>query len=270
MTVKGFEKTDFRDIEAFDERTAVIMGVSEPAFILRTTDGGENWNPVFTDFSRGVFLDAMTFITDKNGYVVGDPLQNSFYLLQTRNRGKKWSRVSPDKLPVLAHGEAFFAASGTNITPVGNRNFCFVTGGSLSRMYLDGRFVALPFKTGPSSGAFSVSCRRNKNGPGLIVVTGGDYAIDSIPSATCFFSDDGGKTWEKPVSGPFGFRSCVTTVSRSTWVACGTNGVDLSADGAKNWKALSRDSYHVCMKAKKGKMVFLAGANGRIGKLPLE
>ncbi len=36
MTVKGFEKTDFRDIEAFDEKTAVIMGISEPAHILKT------------------------------------------------------------------------------------------------------------------------------------------------------------------------------------------------------------------------------------------
>src|SRR5215831_7049225 len=36
--VKGFEKTDFRDIEAFDGVTAVIMGVGEPAYILRTID----------------------------------------------------------------------------------------------------------------------------------------------------------------------------------------------------------------------------------------
>ena len=33
--VKGFEKTDFRDIEAFDGTKAVIMGVGEPAYILR-------------------------------------------------------------------------------------------------------------------------------------------------------------------------------------------------------------------------------------------
>ena len=32
-TIKGFEKTDFRDIEAFDESAAVIMSVAEPAYI---------------------------------------------------------------------------------------------------------------------------------------------------------------------------------------------------------------------------------------------
>src|SRR5450432_3186532 len=41
VIVKGFEKTDFRDIEAFDASTAIIMGIADPAYILKTTDGGE-------------------------------------------------------------------------------------------------------------------------------------------------------------------------------------------------------------------------------------
>ena len=47
MTVKGFEKTDFRDIEAFDNMTAIIMGIDVPAYILKTVDGGETWKVVF-------------------------------------------------------------------------------------------------------------------------------------------------------------------------------------------------------------------------------
>src|SRR5215510_12725926 len=43
FTVKGFEKQEFRDIEAFDGATAVIMAVGEPAYILKTNDGGESW-----------------------------------------------------------------------------------------------------------------------------------------------------------------------------------------------------------------------------------
>src|SRR5688572_26974251 len=43
ITVKGFEKTEFRDIEAFDEKTAIIMGITEPAVILKTTDRGDSW-----------------------------------------------------------------------------------------------------------------------------------------------------------------------------------------------------------------------------------
>src|ERR1041385_1730348 len=46
--VKGFEKTDFRDIEAFNAQTAIIMGIAEPAMILKTIDGGASWKVVFT------------------------------------------------------------------------------------------------------------------------------------------------------------------------------------------------------------------------------
>src|SRR5215470_13404479 len=47
FTVKGFEKKEFRDIEGFDGATAVIMAVGEPAYILKTSDGGESWRVVY-------------------------------------------------------------------------------------------------------------------------------------------------------------------------------------------------------------------------------
>src|SRR6478735_3403153 len=36
ITVPGMEKRDFRDIEAFNEHSAVIIAVAEPAVILKT------------------------------------------------------------------------------------------------------------------------------------------------------------------------------------------------------------------------------------------
>jgi len=38
LTVTGYERRDFRDIEAFDANTAIIMGISEPAIILKTKE----------------------------------------------------------------------------------------------------------------------------------------------------------------------------------------------------------------------------------------
>ncbi len=46
MTVNGFEKTDFRDIEAFNANTALIIGIGEPAYVLKTNDGGDSWRVV--------------------------------------------------------------------------------------------------------------------------------------------------------------------------------------------------------------------------------
>ncbi|MEO6820759.1 MAG: oxidoreductase, partial [Ginsengibacter sp.] len=72
IKVKGFEQNDFRDIEAFDANTAVIMAVAEPAYILRTENGGKEWKTVYQNTTKGMFLDAMDF-RGKNGVVVGDP-----------------------------------------------------------------------------------------------------------------------------------------------------------------------------------------------------
>src|SRR6476619_3421141 len=53
-TVKGFEKADFRDIEAFDASTAIIMavGADDPAYLLKTVDGGETWKVVYENRTK--------------------------------------------------------------------------------------------------------------------------------------------------------------------------------------------------------------------------
>src|SRR6185295_7821260 len=55
--VKGFEKREFRDIEAFDATTALIIAVDEPGYILKTNDGGESWKVVYENKTKGMFLD---------------------------------------------------------------------------------------------------------------------------------------------------------------------------------------------------------------------
>ena len=58
MHVRDFEKADFRDIEAFDQLIAVVMGIGEPAYILRTIDGGENWKVVLSNNTKGCPVDS--------------------------------------------------------------------------------------------------------------------------------------------------------------------------------------------------------------------
>src|SRR6478752_6544817 len=57
INVKGYEKRDFRDIEAWDANTAIIMAIAEPAVILKTTDAGRNWKLTYENKSTGMFLD---------------------------------------------------------------------------------------------------------------------------------------------------------------------------------------------------------------------
>ena len=108
----GYEKRDFRDIEAFDKNKAIIMAIDEPAVILKTVDGGITWKKVFEDSTKGMFLDAMDFVNDKEGVVVGDPIDGKIFFAYTADGGNTWRKELTTK---AEKGEAFFAASGGNI-----------------------------------------------------------------------------------------------------------------------------------------------------------
>ena len=109
--VKGYEKADFRSIEAFTDKEAIIMSSGTPALILKTTDGGATWQEKYRKTDTAYFLDAMDFADKKHGYVLGDPINSKFLLLETKDGGETWApfKNPPDALP----GEAAFAASGT-------------------------------------------------------------------------------------------------------------------------------------------------------------
>jgi hypothetical protein len=96
---------------------------------------------------------------------------------------------------------------------------------------------------------------------------GGDFTQDSITGNNCFVTYNGGKKWIAPKEPPHGYRSCVEYLSKDDILTCGLNGVDYSRNGGKNWQRISKEGFHVCHIAKSGTAIFLAGGNGKIGKI---
>jgi photosystem II stability/assembly factor-like uncharacterized protein len=269
LTVKDFEKRDFRDIEAFDDKVAIIMAIAEPAQILKTTDGGQNWKLVFSDSTKGMFLDAMDFYDRKNGIVVGDPVGGKFYTAKTRDGGNTWTRTPPVMQSKSIEGEGCFASSGTNIHYFTNNDFLFVSGGTSSRLHDDSGGRLLPLLQGKeSTGANSIAVQKGHARTGNhFMVVGGDFANPKDTVKNAFLTQDGGASWIRPATPPPGYRSCVIYLERKKLLTCGITGVDISTDKGMNWKNISAEGFHVCRKAKNGKAVFLAGGNGKIGKL---
>lgn len=135
VTVNGYEKTEFRDIEAFDANTALIMAIGEPAYILKTTDGGDTWKVVYENTTKGMFMDAMDFSDNQNGIVIGDPINGKPFIARTDNTGNTWTEVNAGAFNLAVDsGEAFFAASGTNVRLFANNDFFIVSGGRKSRL----------------------------------------------------------------------------------------------------------------------------------------
>lgn len=264
MTVKGFEKMDFRDIEAFDDKTAVIMGIASPAYILKTTDGGDNWKVVYENKDTSMFMDAMEFWNEQSGIVIGDPINNKIFIARTFDGGNTWQQLPDDKLPVAAKGEACFASSGTNIRKLNKKEAVFITGGLRSRLFMRDRQIEMPIIQGKeTTGANSVAVKNSKT----MIVVGGDFNTKDSTSRNCVITKDGGNTWIAPNMPPTGYRSCVEYLKKKDWITCGLNGIDITHDDGMNWSNISKESFHVVRKAKKGNAVFFAGGGGKIGKM---
>jgi photosystem II stability/assembly factor-like uncharacterized protein len=268
--VKGFEKADFRDIEAFSDKEAVIMSSGTPALILKTTDGGINWQVKYRNTDTAYFLDAMDFSDKQHGFVLGDPINNKFVMLETKDGGETWNafKTLPDALP----GEAAFAASGTCLR-VDHDEINIVTGGSNSRWLICHNIITNPstgwsysdlsIKHGkPSQGAFSISIQPKP------VIVGGDYQNDHLTDSTALYFHDVtylGYWLKLAKTPPAGFQSCVEYISGNTFLSTGTPGSNITTDGGKTWTKIDATSYNVCRKAKHGKLVLLAGNGGKIG-----
>ncbi len=271
MTIHGFEKAEFRDIEAFGPNTAVIMASGEPAYMLKTTDAGETWKIVFHNDRKGMFLDAIDFFTPQYGIAVGDPVNGKIFFAETRDAGDSWKEIHPDTIANRPDsGEAFFAASGTNIRYFRNGRFYLVSGGKKSRLFSNNGVRPMPVIQGKeSTGANSIAVfdRGNMKGSNHFVVVGGDFANDTLSTANCFYTKNGGKTWKAPKEPPQGYKSCVEFMDKNELITCGPTGVELSFNGGRTWQKISDRGFHVCRLARFGTAVYLAGSNGRIARL---
>ena len=268
--VKGFEKTDFRDIEAFDATTAIIMAIDSPAYILKTLDAGNTWKVVYENKAKGMFLDAMEFWNEQAGIVIGDPIDGHIFIARTFDGGNTWKEIPKSYQPKADSGEALFAASGTNIRVLDKDEAVFVTGGLSSSIFIRDDKKRLPLIQGrETTGANSVAVMDpgSRKGGNKMIVVGGDFNNPNSDSLNAFITADRGKTWKAPKESPHGYRSCVEYLSKQQLITCGINGVDYSIDGGNIWRGISKEGFNVCRKAKNGSAVFLAGANGKIGKL---
>lgn len=264
MTVKGFEKTDFRDIEAFDNMTAIIMGIASPAYLLKTVDAGNTWQVVYENKDTSMFMDAMEFWNEESGIVIGDPIKGRMFIARTFDGGINWQHLPENNLPLVVTGEACFASSGTNVRKLNKKAAVFVTGGIKSRLFTRNKTIDMPIIQGKeTTGANSIAVKNSKT----MIVVGGDFNTKDSTTKNCVITKDGGKTFVVPAVPPHGYRSCVEYLRKKQWISCGLNGVDITTDDGNNWTRISTEGFHACRKAKKGKAVYFSGGNGKIGKL---
>jgi len=211
-----------------------------------------------------VFLDAMAWWNAEEGLMFGDPVDGCLTLLETRDAGQSWQRLSCDDVPQHTPGEAGFAASNGNICIQGDTAWVF-TGGIASRCLRSvdrghhWEAISLPIRQGESmTGVFGASFANAQEG----VAIGGHWEHPDDNVGNLIASSDGGKTWT-PISdgaGP-GYRSCIQHHPKRSQeiVAVGFKGMDVSLDGGQTWKHINDTSAYVARFAPEGRILWLAG-----------
>ncbi|HUF05696.1 MAG TPA: hypothetical protein VMM38_16160 [Aridibacter sp.] len=267
--VPGAEKLDFRDIEAFDEKTAYVLSIGNGASsrIYKTSDGGVTWKLQFTNEIEEAFFDSIAFWDEKNGIAQSDPVAGKYVLYITED-GENWKRLPESRAPSAKEGEAAFAASGTCVITEGKHGLFLITGGTDARvLYSPDRGKTWASSSAPmvhgesGTGIFGIAIR-GKHG----VIVGGDYTKPELDSGNIAYSSDGGKTWKiKLKANPFGYRSGVTFVTDEMIIVVGSGGSDISLDGGESWRNIDDGNWNA-VGSKGKKAVYAVGPGGRIGK----
>jgi photosystem II stability/assembly factor-like uncharacterized protein len=266
----GTATLQFRDIEAFDRNTALILsiGAGTDSRIYRTTDGGQTWSLVFQNAEPTAFYDCMAFFDKHRGLALSDPVNGRFRILATNDGGRSWHIVAADMPPALPL-EFAFAASGQCITTAGGRDVWFGTGGdAIARVFhSDDRgqtwtVANTPVRSGPSAGVFALAFRDPRHG----LAAGGDFLLETASPDAHALSNDGGASWSLATGAPDEYRSGAHWVTGRAAIIVGPSGSDATFDAGFTWHRFDGGSFDT-VDCAGGHACWASGAMGRVAFL---
>ena len=262
----------FRSL-AFNGKDYFALSISNPALLYKIADG--EYTLVYKEAHEKVFYDAMTFFDDNlHGIAVGDPTDSCASIIITSDGGESWKKLSCENLPVFEDGEAFFAASNTNIKTIGSTVW-IASGGKKARILKSTDFgktwqiYNTPIIQGDGpQGIYSVDFYDENTG----IIIGGNYSKPLENKANKAITKDGGKTWtlvadnENP-----NYKSAISYVPNSKGkeiFAVGKTGISYSKDGGLSWVIISNKSFYAITFVDQNN-AWLSG-NNKIGKFSIK
>ncbi|WP_235023780.1 WD40/YVTN/BNR-like repeat-containing protein [Streptomyces sp. WAC05374] len=270
----GAEALEFRDVEAFDGRRAVVLaiGEGEASRIYRTDDGGASWTESFRNTDARAFYDCVTFFDSRHGLAMSDPVDGKYRILSTGDGGRTWTVLPDSGMPAALPGEAGFAASGQCLVSSGPRDVWLATGGGATARVLHSADRGLTWTAAestipagdPARGVFALAFRDRTHG----LAVGGDYRTGQASPRAGAVSRDGGRTWRQAHTPPPAYRSGVTWLphTRSAALAVGPTGTDLTLDGGRTWRTVDTGSYDTVDCARDAGC-WASGEKGRVARL---
>ena len=268
--VPGADTLQFRDVEAFSAREAVLLSIGNGASsrVYRTDDGGATWALRWTNADPAAFYDCMAFEDARRGFAFSDAVANAdstrfrLPVIETEDGGRTWALAPPERTPDARPGEGGFASSGTCAVADGDGRRIVTNGGDGPDRLLtraggaNWRATVLPVRSDDGGRGLSTLARR-----GTTLYAG---LLGDIDSVTVLRGEDLGRAWR-----PLG-RTTIRRVyglaaspRAGVLAATGPDGLDVSLDDGRTWRHLTSDVLWTVTALSDG--TFLAA--GRAGKV---
>lgn len=244
-------KTIINPVSCGEFRDVIVDGkhiytcVSGDCGIIYKVSNKKSVTEIYRDTS---FIDDIVLKNGRELIVLSDPVNNELtipvvYIKKGVLYGDTgFYKYGPFK---TADGEAYYAASGTTAQLIGGFYYHVSGGPNNATFYKRSTFEyhasvtsGLPLPKAEGAGPFSIFMQDPVNG----VIVGGNYLKPDQSDSTACYTIDGGKTWNLAEKQASGYRSCVTGNEQMLF-ACGTNGIDYSTDGGKNWEFLMKGNF---------------------------
>lgn len=267
-------KLEFRSI-AQTSKAVFMLSVSNPALLYRIDKKSRQIDLVYEEKHEKVFYDSMIFINELEGFAIGDPTEQCPSFIKTVDGGASWHKIACKGLPEFHEGEAFFAASNTNMN-YKNGSLFMVSGGKRTRVFVSKdkgdtwQIFETPIVQGQAmTGAFTSDFYDQNYG----IIAGGNYEKLSDNFSNKAITLDGGKTWVLVANGDaFGYASCIQFVPGSKGqciLEAGADGVFYSYDTGNSWQKIANDKDFTAFRFIDSKTVVASGKN-RIVKITLQ
>ncbi|WP_161971705.1 WD40/YVTN/BNR-like repeat-containing protein [Flavobacterium silvisoli] len=170
ITINANIPQDYYDGLTFtDENTG--YAVSRLGKIVKTTDGGVNWNLLNSNVTFP--LKEIQFVTQNTGFVIGGDNTGS-YLLKTTNAGQSWTTINLNNTANGAPNGMFFK----------NENEGFITGNKLFIKTTDGGLTWTSVLANADENFNDVKFRDS------------NYGIATVNSSAYYKTIDGGQNWQ--------------------------------------------------------------------------
>lgn len=259
-------KPEFRSM-AETKKHVFVLSITNPALLYKVDKQTRNPKLVYTEKHERVFYDSMKFWNDNEGIALGDPTENCFSILITRDSGDNWTKIPCASLPEIEEGEAAFAASNTNIAVKGNK--CWIVSGDKKARVLfspdkgkSWQVYETPIIQGTQMSGIYTADFYDEN---IGVIAGGDYNKPELNSGNKAITNDGGKTWALvSQNAGFGYASCIQFIpdSKGNELVCvGATGLWYSSDRGVSWQKLLNDKTLYTISFIDRETAFAAGRN---------